>query len=420
MTITVPKVGTSGTTRANRGIAPSCKQPNPKSDKMSKKFIDELKAKPIDERVKSAMSVSEPRVLCVSVFDNAPVHMLDTIHTSAGIITIYKPRWDAATKKKVKLPLRILQVIDDYNHNMDYVDIRDHLSHEYNFDGGFWRDRKWWMPIFKELFKSSCDQGYVSYKRVCEMEEEARLVRVKAAEEKARSDFWEEVDSDDEDRVSVARREKEAVDKVPKGRSILPMTHLIFLEKIAEGFVIEAYNSTKKKDSDKMALDSYDLTRLERALAELRGDEAPSSGASGAGGRGTPGSATPGSAKGSATPGSSGRAGGQGVKRKLKAEVLDDGALAEHQLVGEEKHALIDGKDAVDRGFITESYRTKSMFCAYKFCKIAAENKDTKCGEASARVQAGRAKASTYCMHPDCRRGYHATCWSLAHRLLDQ
>ena len=180
------------------------------------------------------------------------------------------------------------------------------------------------------------------------------------------------------------------------------------------------YNGTKKKDSHKMALDSYDLTRLERALAELRGDEAPSSGASGAGGRGTPGSATPGSACGSATPGSSGRAGGKGVKRKIKAETLEDGTLSLCQLIdGGEKHALIDGTDAVERQLITETYRQNSMYCAYKFCKFAAANKDTKCGDLSSRKQAGRAKAANFCMHPDCLRAYHATCWSKAHRFLD-
>jgi hypothetical protein len=120
-TITVPPTGTSGTARANRGIDPSCKQPNPKTDKLSKAKIDEIKAKPIEERVKSSMSVSEPRVLCVSVFDNGPVHMLDTIHTSAGIITILKPRWDATSKKKVKIPLRILAIIDEYNHGVGWT-----------------------------------------------------------------------------------------------------------------------------------------------------------------------------------------------------------------------------------------------------------------------------------------------------------
>ena len=145
----MPPTGTCGTARTNRGVASACRQPDKKG--LSKKAIETIKAKPLEDRVKTQMTVSEPRVLCVSVFDNGPVHMLDTIHTSAGI-----------KSRAVKaVPLRILAIIDEYNHKMDYVDIRDHLSHEYNLDGGFWRDKKWWLPIFKELFKSSCDQGFV-------------------------------------------------------------------------------------------------------------------------------------------------------------------------------------------------------------------------------------------------------------------
>uniref|UniRef100_A0A7S3FGQ3 Uncharacterized protein n=1 Tax=Haptolina ericina TaxID=156174 RepID=A0A7S3FGQ3_9EUKA len=56
---------------------------------------------------------------------------------------------------------------------------------------------------------------------------------------------------------------------------------LDFLEKIAEGFVIEAYNSTKEKGYDsklkekQMKLDAYDLPMLERALEEMRGKKPP-------------------------------------------------------------------------------------------------------------------------------------------------
>lgn len=75
---------------------------------------------------------------------------------------------------------------------MNNVDRRDHLSHEYNLDGGVWRDRKWWMPIFKELFKSCCDQGYVCYKCIlCESSQAARVQEVKAAEVKATNDAIE-------------------------------------------------------------------------------------------------------------------------------------------------------------------------------------------------------------------------------------
>ena len=134
-TITVPPTGTCGTARTNRGVASACRQPDKKG--LSKKAIETIKAKPLEDRVKTQMTVSEPRVLSVSVFDNGPVHMLDTIHTSAGIITSHKHRWDAATKEVKAVPLRILAIIDEYNHKMDYQDIRDHLSHEYNLDDGY-------------------------------------------------------------------------------------------------------------------------------------------------------------------------------------------------------------------------------------------------------------------------------------------
>ena len=287
-TITVPKTGTSGTARVNRGVPSQCKQPNPKADKISKKRIDELKAKPLEERMKSAMTTSEPRIICASVFDNGPVHMLDTIHTSAGIITIQKPWFDHTSKKKTLAAIRISALIHAYNHGMDYVDIRDHLGHEYNFDGGFWRDRKWWMPIFKELFKSACDQGYVVYKRVCEIAEEKRQEAAAAAGRGGRG----------RGRAGTPAKGRGQ----PRSRPIVPMTHLDFMEKIAEGFVIEAYNSTKSRNPDKISLQAYDLGMLERAMSEMRGAAPPSAGAQGA----------------AASAGQSGSAGGSGVKRKLK------------------------------------------------------------------------------------------------------
>ena len=75
-TITVPPTGTCGTARTNRGVASACRQPDKKG--LSKKAIETIKAKPLEDRVKTQMTVSEPRVLFVSVFDNGPVHMLDT------------------------------------------------------------------------------------------------------------------------------------------------------------------------------------------------------------------------------------------------------------------------------------------------------------------------------------------------------
>ena len=389
--ITVPPTGMCGTARTNRGIAPSCRQPDKQG--LSKKALEELKAKPIEERVKSAMSATEPRVLCASVFDNGPVHMLDTIHTSAGIITVHKPMWNAETKSVEKVPRRILALIDKYNHGMCYVDNRDQLSNSYEFDGGFWRDRKWWMPVFKELFKSSCDQGYVMYQRVREIAEEKRQAAVHAAKE-----AWEAAAA--KQRKSPRSPTKPFEVPARLRTKIEPMEHLDFMEKIAEGFVVEAYNSTKKDDSEKMSLSAYDLSMLERALAEMRGLEPPSAGARGAAG-----------ASGKAPK-------DKGTKRRLELETDCEGLLLPAELKGPEEHVLVDGQDAVDWGIIDADYFRESNFCAYDFCPIAARNKAKKSGSAikKGQKQKGRARAGAICKHPKCKRFFHATCWAVAHR----
>ena len=394
LTITVPETGMEGTARTNRGVPAACRQPEKKG--MSKKKQEELKSKPIEERVKSQMTTTEPRVICASVFDNGPVHLLDTIHTSAGIITKLKPRWDAETKTKVKLPLNMLALVDEYNNNMHYVDIRDHLAKMYNVDGGFWHDHKWWMPIFKEIFRSACDQGYVMHRRVCEIEEEARVARVRAEREAAGKVAAEAARKARKSDAQVAAEAAAAAAAI-RSKPIKPMPHLDFLERIAEGFVIEAYNSTKDAASQMMSLRAYDLQRIERALAEMRGELPPSAGARG---EGAPASVV-------------------GVKRKIAAVVQANGQLAEHELDGDEKHALIDGCDAVSLGLINENYRKNGMFCSYKFCYWAAQNKKQRCGEGMAREQEGRAKCQLFCKHPRCKRGYHASCWSIAHGLCE-
>ena len=286
-TIKVRKTLTSGTARANRGVAAQCRQPNPKADKISKAKLDEIKAKPIEERMKTAMTTTEPRVICASVFDNGPVHMLDTIHTDVFPIAVEKPRWDAASKSVKKVAIRLMNLIHAYNFGMDEVDTRDHLGSEYGFDGHFWRDRKWWMPIFKELFKSSCDQGYVVYVRVCEIAEAKRKAAEAAAAAAAAA-----ADAAD------AQAERAGAGSKP----IKPMSHLDFMEKIAEGYVIEAYNSTKREARDHISLKAYDLQILERAISEMRGWSAASTGATG----------------GSPQPPSGGSAGGKAPKRKLE------------------------------------------------------------------------------------------------------
>ena len=93
-----------------------------------------------------------------------------------------------------------------------------------------------------------------------------------------------------------------------------------------------------------------------------------------------------------------------------------DGRIAADELVDGEPHVLIDGVHAVDLKLIEKG---KKNYCAYKFCPFAAELADTSCGERSARTQAGRAKAQSFCIHPACHRFYHPTCYAIVHRLIE-
>ena len=440
-TISVPKIGTCGTGRTNRLGGAPCDQP--KKQGLSEKALAAIKEKPLEQRVKSAMTTSEPRVIVASVFDNGPVHMIDTIHTSAGIITISKKRWDAEAKGMVAKPLRILQLIDDYNNGMDWVDVKDHLGHEYNLDGGFWRDRKWWHPIFKDIFKSACDQGYVCHKRVCEQAESKRLKDEEKKREQVVKAAMREAGQrgmPEDEAAAVAALAGEQT--VPKGKKIKPMTHLDFLEKIAEGFVIEAYNSTKS--SGHINLDAYDLSTIERALSEMRGEEGPSEGARGAAAAATPGPARPPRGPTTATPQTVQERASQGGKAKKRLvcctrvppwsmltgacsrarvpsqiDFGDDGRLKVEDLSQGEAHPLIEKDDAVRLGLITQAYANSSNLCAYRQCPAARQCKDKECGEGCNRTQSGRARASTFCMHPSCMRFFHATCHSITHRQVE-
>lgn len=185
ISITVPKVLTAGTARTNRGVPAACRQPD--KAKLTPKQVEALKAKEPEERVKAQVTDKEPHVLCVSYFDNGPVHMLSTIHSDAEFVIVKKRVWSATEKKKIDLDIPRLRIIDDYNRNMNNVDRFDQLSNYYSLDGMGWRDRKWWHPIFKGIVKGSCDNAYTLYKKQFEIEKKANLAAVQALADLARA-----------------------------------------------------------------------------------------------------------------------------------------------------------------------------------------------------------------------------------------
>lgn len=93
--------------------------------------------------------------------------------------------------------------------------------------------------------------------------------------------------------------------------------------------------------------------------------------------------------------------------------------MKEEDLSKGEAHPLIEKDDAVRMGLVTKSYAENSNLCAYRHCPAAKLNKDKVCGEGGGRVQSARAKAVNFCMHPGCMRFFHATCYSITHRLVE-
>ena len=97
------------------------------------------------------------------------------------------------------------------------------------------------------------------------------------------------------------------------------------------------------------------------------------------------------------------------------AQMEPDGTLKE-KFLEVSGHAPIERADAVARGYLDEKAKN---YCAYPFCPHAAANKTQKCGAGGSRTQEGRARAPCFCIHPNCRKGFHASCWSLAHKHME-
>ena len=164
------------------------------------------------------------------------------------------------------------------------------------------------------------------------------------------------------------------------------MSHCDWLEKICEGYVIEAYNSTTKKRADHISLSTYSDARLESALAEMRGIQPPASSAT------TPASTA-----------------SQSGKKRSRLDVDDCGVLSAAAL--RVPHPYIDASEAKEKGMLEQSAKN---YCAFTQCPIAGANKRQKVSEIS--DQAGRARSAGFCMR--CRCGFHPSCYSRAHGLL--
>ena len=103
-------------------------------------------------------------------------------------------------------------------------------------------------------------------------------------------------------------------------------------------------------------------------------------------------------------------------------ELQADGTFSQEALEEGDAHVLLEKDDAVRMGLLDQKTAKERNYCAYPFCYAAHGNKRQRSGAGikGGSTQAPRAKCGLFCMHPACMRGYHATCWSIAHRLVER
>ncbi|KAK3254785.1 hypothetical protein CYMTET_36015 [Cymbomonas tetramitiformis] len=132
----------------------------------------EARSKAELERVVGTVKIARTedfKIVAVSIYDNKPVHFLSSIHnTEVNMIETFRDVWDSSEQKKKEISFTRLNVIDDYNHNMNGVDIADQLREIYRFDGPWMRQRKWWWALFLWGIGVAVVNAYILYKKQCE------------------------------------------------------------------------------------------------------------------------------------------------------------------------------------------------------------------------------------------------------------
>jgi hypothetical protein len=123
------------------------------------------------EKAKGTIKVArttDNKILCASIYDNKPVHVMTTAHTEVGLLTKIRKVWDKENGSPVDFEFTRLNLIDSYNFNMNGVDIKDQLGQTYRVHGPWMRVQKWWWGIFNWGLDSVATNAYLIHLRKCE------------------------------------------------------------------------------------------------------------------------------------------------------------------------------------------------------------------------------------------------------------
>ena len=137
-----------------RGLPPSVIQKEEPNLKKAEKLRGTTKA------AKLVYNPTCPDVLTVSNYDTKPVHLLLTAADSVKWMAKTRKVWDG--EKKTDMDFLRLNVIEEYNKNMNGTDIADQLRGVYRPDH-WMRHRKWWWAYFIWAIGVAGVNGYKIY-----------------------------------------------------------------------------------------------------------------------------------------------------------------------------------------------------------------------------------------------------------------
>ncbi len=101
-------------------------------------------------RTAAAMLVNShecPDLCACSVYDTKPVHMLSMVEENLSWVVKKRRVWSAVHKQIKEVGFLCLNFIDNYNANMNSVDIANQLRNQYRPDH-WMRNQKWWRAFF--------------------------------------------------------------------------------------------------------------------------------------------------------------------------------------------------------------------------------------------------------------------------------
>jgi len=110
-----------------------------------------------------------PDLIACSIYDTKPVHILSSSATSIEFIQKKRKVWDAVHEEMKTIGFLRLNLIDQYNNDMNSTDIADQLRNVYRPDH-WMRNRKWWWAFFIWGIGVGAVNGYKMYEEIYEEE----------------------------------------------------------------------------------------------------------------------------------------------------------------------------------------------------------------------------------------------------------